>query len=156
MRIVSESPSGKMSAFFECAGQYRPAWLLAKADSPFVYYELSVGPICFPGRKFTAKGVWSPGGRYFAAEEWELEVDDSGPVLASIEEHDTHMLVIDTEKNVECVVARVHNGHVVPVAFEGGLIVYYKEELLFAGLKRIFEIEFKRSSTWKPCSSKGS
>ena len=127
----SPSPDSLHMAHFAYSGEIR-------FGPP--YFSLSVDDYIFPERIFSDVHRWSPSSTLLAVQEW-LTLDYSeGPITA--------LVLLDLSRKCEASVARVRKAFIVPVAFEGSLVVYRTD---YGGQERSerFEIDVTTITEWK-------
>jgi len=144
MVIDSPSPSSPISATFTGAKELRPETLPSKADG-LLLCHLTIGAIAFPNRTFCPTGIWSSDSRYFATMEYR----DYPAVSISLSVN-SHLIVVDVPNRLECVVAKQSRGSVLPLAFEGDVLVFTRELDQAIGFRHIREIRFTEFRSWQP------
>jgi hypothetical protein len=128
---TSPSPDSQHTARFAYSGEIR-------FGPP--YFSLSVDASIFPERIFSDIHLWSPSSTLLAVQEW-LTLDYSeGPITA--------LTLIDLSRKCEASAARARKAFIVPVAFEGPLVVYRTDYGGQAGAER-FEIDVRKITEWK-------
>jgi hypothetical protein len=104
------------------------------------YFSLSVDDFVFPERIFGDAHLWSPSSTLLAVQEW-LTLDYSeGPITA--------LALIDLSRKCEASPARVRKAFIVPIAFDGSLVVYRADYGGQASAER-FEIDMTKITDWR-------
>lgn len=108
--ISSRSPDGRQTAYFALGGEVRFGPL---------YFALSVGGHSFGQRIFGDAHLWSPDSAMLAVQEWLTLDYSAGPITA--------LVLIDLRQGRAATLARATKAFVVPLAFEGALLLYREE-----------------------------
>ena len=129
--VDSTSPNGKHHAVLEYRSEIRfgPA-----------HYSLMIDEIHFGERAFGNSFLWSPDSRFFAIQEWGTVSEGSGP--------QTRLLLIDLDRQQECILSQAEKGFIVPKSFENNKLIYAKKYHM-PPRTREFEIEFLSLSRWE-------
>ena len=131
MKIKAESPDGCYQAILEIVGQIR-------FGPP--YFSLRIGEWDFGERFFGDVYLWSGDSVFFIIQEWLNASYQEGPKTA--------LTLFDLSGRRECRISWADKGFIVPLAFEGNLLIY-KKVYLDKGIIKEFEIDYRSLSRWE-------